>query len=101
MALFQEKCRKYIKEIHGRGKVPILVGGTGFYIQAVLYDIDFNETQTDTSYRKELQQFANLHGPEALHRELEKVDKKAAMSIHPNNVKRVIRVILFLQFLYI
>lgn len=91
VAVFQERCKMYIDEIYKKGKVPILVGGTGFYIQAVLYNIDFAETQTDTIYREELAEFAKLHGNEALHRELEKIDEGSAKTIHPNNVKRVIR----------
>ncbi len=91
VAVFKEKCDKYIEEIYSHGKVPILVGGTGFYIQAVLYNIDFKETQTDNAYREQLQHFAQVHGADALHDELKKVDEKSAEAIHPNNIKRVIR----------
>lgn len=91
VAFFQERCKKYIDEIYKKGKVPILVGGTGFYIQAVLYNISFTDTQTDTAYREELAAFARTHGNEALHRELEKIDEGSAKAIHPNNVKRIIR----------
>lgn len=91
VAIFQERCQKYIREIYDKGKVPILVGGTGFYIQAVLYSIDFARTEIDSGYREELAAFAKEHGNEALHRELAKVDEASAKAIHPNNVKRVIR----------
>lgn len=91
VAVFQSRCKKYIEEIYAKGKVPILVGGTGFYIQAVLYSIDFSQTETDTSYREELAAFAKREGNEPLHQMLAKVDRKAAEAIHPNNVKRVIR----------
>ena len=56
---FATEAKRLIREIVGRGHVPILVGGTGFYIQAVLYDIDFTETEEDFSYREELMAFVN------------------------------------------
>ena len=89
--VFKKKCDIYMDDIYSRGKIPILVGGTGFYIQAVLYDIDFEETETDNSYREKLQHFADVHGAQALHDELRKVDPESADAIHPNNIKRVIR----------
>ncbi len=89
--VFKKKCDIYMDDIYSREKIPILVGGTGFYIQAVLYDIDFEETETDNLYREKLQHFADVHGAQALHDELRKVDPESADAIHPNNVKRVIR----------
>ena len=91
VATFQSKCRQYMKEIYSRSKIPILVGGTGFYIQSVLYSVDFSQTETDNLYRKELADFAKHKGNEALHARLMEIDKKSADAIHPNNVKRVIR----------
>ena len=91
VAIFQKRCQECIKEIYAKGKVPILVGGTGFYIQSVLYGIDFNETDTNHAYREQLAVFAREHGAEALHEQLKKVDPASAEAIHPNNVKRVIR----------
>ena len=91
VAAFQEHCNRCIAEIYGRGHIPILVGGTGFYIQAVLYDIDFTQTEADASYRRMLQLEAENQGAEALHHKLSQVDPEAADQIHPNNVKRVIR----------
>lgn len=91
VAVFKEYCDRYIQEIYNRGKIPILVGGTGFYIQAVLYDIQFTETETDEAYRDKLQRFAETHGADALHQKLQEVDPEAAKKIHPNNQKRVIR----------
>lgn len=88
---FQELTKKYMKEIYAKGKIPILVGGTGFYIQSVLYDIDFTSTDTDTAYREELEALAKEKGAEYLHQMLQQVDKKSAEEIHANNVKRVIR----------
>ena len=92
---FATKAKRLIREITERGHVPILVGGTGFYIQAVLYDIDFTETEEDTSYREELAAFAEEHGAEALHARLAQVDPASAEAIHANNVKRVIRALEF------
>lgn len=91
VAMFKEHCDRCIQEIYSRGKIPILVGGTGFYIQAVLYNIAFTETETDEEYRQEMQEFARQHGATALHQRLAQVDAKAAKQIHPNNIKRVIR----------
>lgn len=88
---FQEYAKKYIQEIRKRGKLPILAGGTGFYIQAVLYDIDFTENGSDLSYRETLQEFARERGTEYLHKLLADVDPESAAVIHANNVKRVIR----------
>ena len=72
-----------------------MTGGTGFYIQALLYDIHFTENNEDSSLRKELEDYARENGAEALHSRLEKVDEKAAVQIHFNNVKRVIRALEF------
>ena len=84
-------AKEKIKEIHDRGHIPIVCGGTGFYIQALVRDIDFEDTSPLTSYRQELQQFALKNGNEALHQRLQEMDPKSAAAIHPNNVKRVIR----------
>ena len=91
VAIFKEKCTDYIMDINRRGKIPILVGGTGFYIQAVLYDVDFANTCQDTEYREKMKKFADTYGVQALHDKLKEVDKASADAIHPNNVKRVIR----------
>lgn len=91
VVLFQEKAKEAYKDIRSRGHLPFLVGGTGFYIQSLLYDIDFTQMDEDTAYRKELQKIADTKGNAYLHQMLEKVDPKAAEKIHENNVKRVIR----------
>ena len=88
---FQQMAKASMEGIYERGHIPILTGGTGFYIQAVLYDIDFTEEETGGACRKELEQYAKEHGALALHRRLEAVDPKSACAIHPNNVKRVVR----------
>ena len=83
--------QKYISEIHKKNKIPILVGGTGFYIQAVLYDIDFKEAKDDYTYRNKLEELAKKKGRDYIHNQLEKVDPESAKAIHPNNLQRVIR----------
>lgn len=92
---FQEMAKKALEEIYAKNKIPIVVGGTGFYIQALLYDIDFTENEEDTEYRKELEQLAAEKGADVLHEMLRKVDPKSAEAIHANNVKRVIRALEF------
>ena len=94
---FQKMAKQAIAEIVQCGKLPIIVGGTGFYIQALLNDIDFEETTEKTQYRKELETFAQIHGAQALHQKLAAIDPASANSIHPNNVKRVIRAIEYYQ----
>lgn len=91
IARFQEMAKQAMNEIYNRGHVPILVGGTGFYIQSITRDIDFTENDGDMTYRHELEAFAKEHGGEQLHARLKEVDPKAADEIHANNVKRVIR----------
>lgn len=95
VARFQEMAKRVVQEIYARGRIPILVGGTGFYIQALLYDIDFSGGKEDTEYRGMLEAFAQKEGAEALHERLKEVDPKSAEMIHANNVKRVIRALEF------
>ena len=92
---FQTMAKEALEKIYTAGAIPIVVGGTGFYIQALLYNFDFDENDSETGYRTELQSFADLHGSEALHDRLRQVDEKSALMIHPNNVKRVIRALEF------
>lgn len=92
---FQQMAKAAMEEIYAKGKIPIVVGGTGFYIQALLYDIDFTENEEDTAYREVLEQIAEEKGAEHLHDMLREVDPESAESIHANNVKRVIRALEF------
>lgn len=92
---FQQLAKQALEEIYAHGKIPIVVGGTGFYIQALLYDIDFTESNEDSAYRLELEQLAKEKGAEHLHAMLAQVDQESAESIHANNVKRVIRALEF------
>lgn len=95
VARFTERAKECLEEIYAEGKVPILVGGTGFYIQAVLYDIDFSKQDADGEYREELEALAQEKGAEHLHTMLREVDPESAEAIHANNVKRVIRALEF------
>lgn len=88
---FQTYAKKYIEKIYKKGQIPVLVGGTGFYIQAILKDIDFSEQECDEVYRRELERLAEQKGCAFLHDMLKQVDEKAAQEIHANNKKRVIR----------
>lgn len=92
---FQELSKKAMEDIYNRGKTPVFVGGTGFYIQAITKDIDFTEGEEDKQYREELSRLAAEKGNEFLHEMLREVDKKSAEEIHANNVKRVIRALEF------
>ena len=92
---FKEMALSAIEKIYAKGKIPIIVGGTGFYIQSVLYDIDFENESSDSIYREKLENEAKEFGNEYLHNKLKKVDESSAKQIHPNNVKRVIRALEF------
>ncbi|OCA89280.1 tRNA (adenosine(37)-N6)-dimethylallyltransferase MiaA [Bacillus sp. FJAT-27225] len=93
VAEFQSIVRKKIGEISSRGKLPIIVGGTGLYIQAVLYDYHFSDSPANEEFRSALEQKAMTEGNEAVHNELANLDPEAASQLHPNNLRRVIRAI--------
>lgn len=91
VAEFQTIVREKISEVTRRGKLPMIVGGTGLYIQSVIYDYHFSDAPSDDSFRHELEKRAAEQGNEVLHNELMKADPESANKIHPNNVRRVIR----------
>jgi tRNA dimethylallyltransferase len=91
VAEFQELVRNRITEISSRGKLPIIVGGTGLYIQAVLYDYHFSAAPTNEPFRKNLALQAEIEGNQFLYDQLLKLDPISAKKIHPNNTRRVIR----------
>jgi tRNA dimethylallyltransferase len=91
VAEFQELVRAKIAEIAKKGKLPIIVGGTGLYIQSVIYDYQFSDVSGDEAYRLQLEERVKEVGNEALHEELKEIDPGSAAQIHPNNVRRVIR----------
>lgn len=90
-AEFQELVRKKISEISSRGKMPMIVGGTGLYIQSVIFDYHFTEAPSDPVFRRSLEEEAETKGQEFVHGKLKEVDPESASRIHPNNVRRVIR----------
>ena len=89
--IFQKCVKEIMEDIYNRGKIPILVGGTGFYIQAVLNDIAFTKEKQGDEIRADLQNLAKEKGAEYLHNMLREIDPKSAEDIHANNIKRVIR----------
>ncbi|MBD7936638.1 MULTISPECIES: tRNA (adenosine(37)-N6)-dimethylallyltransferase MiaA [Cytobacillus] len=90
-AAFQTIVREKITEISRRGKLPIIVGGTGLYIQSVLFDYQFSNVASDDGFRKHLEERAKVEGNICIHKELQVVDPESALKIHPNNIRRVIR----------
>ena len=92
---FQQMAKAALEEIYANGQIPIVAGGTGFYIQALLYDIDFTNQDSDESYRRKLEDFVKENGAEALHAKLREVDPASADAIHANNIKRVVRALEF------
>ena len=94
---FQKLAKQAAEEIYSRGHIPIVAGGTGFYIQALVYDIDFTENDEDTALRHSLEEQARRDGPEALFERLRAVDPESCESIHAHNIKRVIRAIEFYE----
>ncbi len=93
VTVFQDMAKEAVEEIYSHGHIPIVAGGTGFYIQALLYDIDFTENGEDTSIRMELEKLGQERGAEFLHNLLRDIDPDSADEIHENNMKRVIRAI--------
>ena len=92
---FQNMVKCSIEEIVKNGHIPILVGGTGFYIQSIIYDIDFNTEDDNSDIRKELEKEYDTYGADFMHEKLKKMDMASADSIHKNNKKRIIRAIEF------
>ena len=97
VTIFKNKVMGYIKDIKSRGKVPIIVGGTGFYIQSVIYDINFNEYGDDSNVRKKYEAMAETIGKSELHKKLALVDGEYADSVSSNNVKKVVRALTFFE----
>lgn len=95
VTVFQRRAKEAMEEIYSAGRIPIVVGGTGFYIQALLYDVDFSKEENADGYRKHLYELAEENGNEYLHDMLKECDPEYAKEIHPNNVKRVARALEF------
>ncbi|WP_368298508.1 tRNA (adenosine(37)-N6)-dimethylallyltransferase MiaA [Cytobacillus firmus] len=90
-AEFQKLVRSKITEVTSRGKLPMIVGGTGLYIQSVIYDYQFSDAPSDEEFRKTLEERAEREGNNALFKELLAIDPDSAEKIHPNNIRRVVR----------
>lgn len=97
VCLFEKLALEAMEQIYERGHIPVVVGGTGFYVQALLYQIDFTEEETDTAFRDKLWQLGEEKGNHYLHELLRKVDPASAEEIHENNRKRVIRALEFYE----
>lgn len=91
VADFKCEAKKCIDEIIEKGKLPILCGGTGLYVDSIIKNVEFSEEKRDETYRKSLQKMAEENGVEAVYELLKKADKEEAEKVHPNNLKRVIR----------
>lgn len=91
VAEFQERVRQLIADIHARGKLPFIVGGTGLYIEAICYEFQFVDVGSDEAFREKQRLFLEEHGPEALHSKLRMADPLSADRLHPNDTRRVIR----------
>ncbi len=92
---FQSMAKKCLEGIFDRGNIPIITGGTGFYIQALLYDINFTDKAPNDSYRQELERLGEERGNAYLHAMLKDADPESAAIIHENNRKRIIRALVF------
>lgn len=95
VAQYAELAHKYISEIYKKGKIPVMVGGTGLYVQAVADDLSFEEEDEDLSIRNSLNELAEKHGAEYLIEMLREFDPVSAERLHPNNLRRVVRAIEF------
>lgn len=91
VAIYQKMAKEAIFKILNKGKTPIISGGTGLYLNSLLYDMDFSGVEEDKEYREYLEKLAELKGPEYVHSLLKDVDSKGYERIHPNNLKKVIR----------
>lgn len=102
VAMFQEKSRECLAQVYGRGHIPVVTGGTGFYIQALLKNVDFSgeerfngEKEEPGAYRKYLEMLAEEKGAAYLHELLRQADPASAEAIHANNIKRTVRALEF------
>lgn len=97
VADFKDRAKKIISDINKRGGLPILVGGTGLYINSIVYNLDFTETEPDYAYREELNKLLDEDGSEILYNMLFEANKAMAEKIHPNNGQRIIRALEILK----
>lgn len=97
VADFKNSAKKIITEINNRGGLPFLVGGTGLYINSLVYNLDFTETEPDYAYRDELREILEEEGSEFLYEKLQDQDRDMAEKIHKNNGQRIIRALEILK----
>lgn len=97
VANFKRECEKVIDDIHSRGKLPILCGGTGLYINAIMFDMQFEGVKTEKEARQKFEEMARKYGNEYLYKELQRINPGVAERIHPNNTVRVIRALSVLE----
>lgn len=95
VAEYVKRAHVYIRDIHERGRLPIVVGGTGLYIDSLIRDVDFPENDSDCSLRSELNALAEREGAEPLLKMLAELDPVSAQRLHPNNLRRIVRAIEF------
>lgn len=93
VAEFQERVTALIPQIAARGKLPMIVGGTGLYVESVCYDYRFTDVPSDEALRQELDHYAETQGDDALHHQLQEVDPQTAERLHPRDRRRIIRAI--------
>lgn len=91
VARYQKMAKAAIRDVFARGKTPIISGGTGLYLNSLLYEMDFSSVPQDDSYRRELMEIAEKEGSCILHKMLAELDAEAAAAIHPNNTKKIVR----------
>jgi tRNA dimethylallyltransferase len=91
VAMYRRQARACLQDIWQRGKLPIVVGGTGLYIQSLLYPMNFAQAKPNPDIREKWQRFLRENGPEALHEQLRRWDRPSAEKLHPNDTKRIIR----------
>ena len=91
VSLYKDLATKTIKEIYSRGKLPIVAGGTGLYINSLIYPLDFTDAHEDKEYREKLEKEAEEKGKDWLYNKLKLVDPETAKRLHPNDVRRIIR----------
>ena len=93
VADYKKQATIYIEEILKKGKIPIVVGGTGLYIDSLIYNIEYNEIEYDEKYRKELEEIAKNEGLDVLYDRAKEIDPEAIKSISKNDKKRIIRIL--------
>lgn len=97
VAEYQQAVRQWIEDIQSRGKLPIIVGGSGMYVQSVLFDYRFTDQAADAEVRARLEQELESSGADVLHARLAKLDPRSAEKIHPNNHRRLVRALEILE----